>query len=503
MDTVTTFPATEQRHAVLNMPAEEFRTAGHELIDTLADFLQQLPAGKVTKGFSPSEIKKLIQADNSLPLTGTNAGGLLKEATSLITKNSLLNGHPKFLGYITSSPAPLAALGDLVASVTNPNCGAFTLSPVATEIELQSIRWIAELIGYPENSGGIMVSGGNMANIVAIWAARKAMAKWDIREEGLTADGLRFTLYATQQVHTWLHKTADLLGLGLNAIRWIPADDRQRMNVSALDEQISKDKKEGFLPLAVIGTAGSVGFGTIDPLDEIAAVCKQQKVWFHVDGAYGALAASLPELQDLFKGMSEADSIAVDPHKWLYCPMEAGCTLVRDPKSLLDAFCFHPEYYQFDQAGNETPVNFYEFGPQNSRGFRALKVWLVLQQAGREGITNMIREDIALGKTLFKEIAKYKSLERFTDELSITTFRYVPEDLQSDQQTEYLNKLNSELLARLQKRGELFVSNAVWKGNYVLRSCIVNFRTSLEDIKAIPGIIIKYGEEVDKEMRNR
>jgi glutamate/tyrosine decarboxylase-like PLP-dependent enzyme len=169
----------------------------------------------------------------------------------------------------------------------------------------------------------------------------------------------------------------------------------------------------------------------------------------------------------------------------------------------MDAFCFHPEYYQFDKAGNESPVNFYEFGPQNTRGFRALKVWLVLQQAGREGITNMIREDITLGKTLFKEIAKYKSLESFTDELSITTFRYVPEDLKNDlTQLEYLNKLNTELLARLQKRGELFVSNAVWKENYVLRSCIVNFRTSLEDIMAIPSIIVKYGEEVDKEMRN-
>jgi glutamate/tyrosine decarboxylase-like PLP-dependent enzyme len=491
----------DQRLSTLNISAEDFRNAGHKLIDQLADFLHRMPSGKVTKGLTPSAIKKLI-GNSSLPDKGRNAHMILQRAVDLLVENSLFNGHPKFLGYITSSPAPVGALGDLIASITNPNCGAFILSPVATEIELQSIQWIAELIGYKKNCGGIMVSGGNMANIVAIWAARKKMADWNIREEGLTERGQRFTLYATQQVHTWLHKTADLLGFGLNAIRWIPTDEQLRMDAVALNQQITRDKNEGYIPLAVIGTAGSVGFGVVDPLNEIAAICTKQNVWFHVDGAYGALAASLPEQQELFRGMDKADSIAVDPHKWLYCPIESGCTLVRDPNLLLDAFCFDPEYYEFNKAGNETPFNFLDAGPQNTRGFRALKVWLVLQQAGRDGITSMIREDIQLAKTLNEELSKEKSLQVFTDELSITTFRYVPVDLKDkNDNDEYLNKLNTELLQRLQKNGDLFVSNAVWNGKYALRSCIVNFRTSLKDIQEIPGIVIKCGEVVDREMR--
>jgi Glutamate decarboxylase and related PLP-dependent proteins len=485
----------------LNMPAEEFRALGHTLIDHLADFLKDLPARKITKGLTPSEIRKLIDADRSLPQVGTDAVNLLNKTSHLMTENSLFNGHPKFFGYITSSPSPLGALGDLIASVTNPNCGAFVLSPVATEIELQTIRWIGELIGYQKNCGGLLVSGGNMANIVGIWAARKAMATWNIRDKGLSQNGLKFKMYATTDVHTWLHKTSDLLGIGTDSIRWIPMDSQHRMVVSLLEEQIIKDKANGFFPMAVIGTAGSVGFGTIDPLAEIAAVCKKHSVWFHIDGAYGGLAAALPELQQSLDGLAEADSIAVDPHKWLFCPLEAGCTLVRDRKTLVDAFSFHPEYYLFDEIGNETPTNFYELGPQNSREFRALKVWMVLQQAGREGIIEMIRNNILLSKELFKELNKFSSLQTFTDHLSICTFRYVPEDMQGEAHEDYLNELNTELLSRMQKGGELFVSNAVLDGKYLLRSCIVNFRTTLKDITAIPEIVMKYGKETDDFLR--
>ncbi|WP_276500426.1 pyridoxal phosphate-dependent decarboxylase family protein [Terrimonas pollutisoli] len=499
-----TLPVTTvNRQAIINMPAEEFRTIGHALIDQLADFLEQLPGKKVTKGLTPSEVRKSMGADNHLPENGSDAATLAQQATSLLTDHSLFNGHPKFLGYITSSPAPLGAMADFIASLTNPNCGAFILSPVATEIELQCIRWLSELIGYQKGCGGVLVSGGNMANIVAIWAARKNMAQWNIREEGLTEKGLKFTLYATQQVHTWLHKTADLFGLGLQAIRWIAMDDSQRMDVQALDKQIQEDKAAGFIPLAVVGTAGSVGFGTTDPLAGIAAICKKHNTWFHVDGAYGGLAAALPELQEMFEGLKDADSIAIDPHKWLYCPLEAGCTLVRDPNLLADAFSFHPAYYQFDKVGDETPVNFYEFGPQNSRGFRALKVWMVMQQAGRNGITEMIRDDIALSKQLFNELKKQKNIEVYTDDLSITTFRYTPDNAPSNEQEkeEWLTRLNTALLNNLQKNGELFVSNAMLDGKYLLRSCIVNFRTSLEDIKGIPKIIVRYGQEAEKELK--
>ncbi len=305
-------------------------------------------------------------------------------------------------------------LGDLLASAIDPNVGAYVLSPVATELEKQTVRWIAELIGYSSFCGGIMVSGGNMANMVAFLAARRAMATWDVRQQGLRA-GTQLVVYASRETHTWIQKAADLFGLGLDAIRWIETDDQLRMNTEALERAIIADREAGHTPFIVIGTAGSVSTGAIDPLGEIAEICKRHQIWFHVDGAYGAPAACLPEASPDLKALSLADSVAVDPHKWLYAPLEAGCTLVRNSKHLADAFSFHPAYYHFADGGDgETPTNFHEFGLQNSRGFRALKVWLGLRQAGRDGYVKMIRDDIALARAMYRAVEAHPELEAFT-----------------------------------------------------------------------------------------
>jgi glutamate/tyrosine decarboxylase-like PLP-dependent enzyme len=247
----------------------------------------------------------------------------------------------------------------------------------------------------------------------------------------------------------------------------------------------------------------------VDPLPTIAAICKKHNLWFHVDGAYGAPAAVLSEASADLKGLSEADSIALDPHKWLYSPLEAGCTLVRNPQHMIDAYSHHPDYYNFDGAKEDPPINYLDFGLQNSRGFRALKVWLGLRQVGRQGYVQMIRDDIALAQALFKVVDEHPELQAVTQNLSITTFRFVPPDLSGEATvvSAYLNKLNEELVNRLQASGEAFVSNAVVDGNYVLRACIVNFRTGLADIEALPEIVIHLGRAVDaglrpKELRN-
>ena len=253
----------------------------------------------------------------------------------------------------------------------------------------------------------------------------------------------------------------------------------------------------------VVGAAGTVSTGAVDPLLEIATICRKYDLWFHVDGAYGAPAAALPEASAQLKGLKEADSVALDPHKWLYAPLEAGCILVRNPQTLIDTFSSHPEYYNFGGHGEDSPLNYYEFGLQNSRGFRALKVWLGFRQAGREGYIEMIRDDIALADALYRLVDAHSELQAITHSLSITTFRYVPNDLPQDEsETEvYLNELNQELLNRLQSGGEVFVSNAVVDGKYVLRVCIVNFRTTLNDIEALPEIVIREGRKIDVEMR--
>jgi len=249
-----------------------------------------------------------------------------------------------------------------------------------------------------------------------------------------------------------------------------------------------------------------VSTGAIDPLGEIAAICKRYNVWFHVDGAYGAPAAILPEASQDLKALALADSVAVDPHKWLYAPLEAGCTLVRDAAHLADAYSFHPAYYHFDDGGDgETPTNFHEHGPQNSRGFRALKVWLGLQQAGREGYVQMIRDDIAFAEAMYRAAGAHPELEQFTLGLSIATFRYVPTDLtlEGAEREQYLNELNTALVSRLQADGELFVSNAVISGSYVLRACIVNFRTRLQDVQAVPEVVVAAGRAIAAELLPR
>jgi glutamate/tyrosine decarboxylase-like PLP-dependent enzyme len=275
------------------------------------------------------------------------------------------------------------------------------------------------------------------------------------------------------------------------------------MDVKALRAQIEQDKKRGGIPLLVAGTAGSVSTGAIDPLPEIAAICRDHGVWFHVDGAYGAVAAILPDASPDLKGLSEADSVAVDPHKWLYAPLEAGCALVRDPEILHATFSYHPAYYHQPEFVDEPPIHYHEHGMQNSRGFRALKVWLALRQVGLDGYRQMIADDIRLSEELSRLVGADPALEGATQGLSITTFRYVPPDLdRTDPQSEsYLNRLNEELLNRLQSGGEAFFSNAVVGGRFLLRACIVNFRTSLEDVRALPGIVTRSGALVDEELK--
>ena len=483
------------RRAPLEMDPEEFRRVGYRAVDRVAEFLAAIRSAPVTPGESPSEIRAALPR-GEVPERGTPATELVEEAADLLAKHSLWIGHPRFLGFITSSAAPLGAVADLLASGANPNLGGFILSPVATEIELQTVRWIAELIGFPDGAGGLLVSGGNMANFVGFLAARRARAVGEIRAHGLS-DEPPAGIYVSEETHTWIQKAADLFGYGTDAIRWIPTDRSRRMDTAALERRIDADAASGVRPLLVVGTAGSVGVGAIDPLPEIAGICRRRKIWFHVDGAYGAPAAMLPEAPPELSGIALADSVAVDPHKWLYSPLEAGCALVRDRRILQETFRFEPPYYHLDKPEDEEPVNFHELGMQNSRGFRALKVWMTIRQVGREGYVRMIRDDIALARALFDRVAAHEDLEPGTCHLSIATFRFAPKNLAGDAaREEFVNDLNREILDRLQSGGETFLSNAVVDGRFLLRACVVNFRTSLEDIEAVPGIVARAGRQV-------
>ena len=491
------------RQAPLAMDAVMFRKLGHRLVDQLAEFLESLPRGPVTRDESPSVVRDALDLNGPLPENGTDPGLLLEQTVELLFAHSLFNGHPRFFGYITAPPAPIGILGDFLASAVNCNVGAWALPPAATEIESQTVRWIAELIGYPANCGGLLVSGGNMANFVCFLAARATKAGWNVREDGVSVEGTRrLRVYASAETHTWIQKAADLSGLGTASIRWIGCDAKLRMDVGLLRRQIAADMAAGDTPFLVIGTGGSVSTGAVDPLPEINALCKEYGVWFHVDGAYGGFAAAIPQAPADLIELSRADSVAVDPHKWLYAPLEVGCALVRDPDALRAAFAYHPPYYHFD----ERATNYVDYGPQNSRGFRALKVWLALKHVGAAGYRNMIADDIRLSQAMAQAVSHHADLQLFTQELSITTFRYVPLVLRTkvgEAQVElHLDALNRELVDRLQRGGETLVSNAVVGGRYQLRACIVNFHTTQADVKALPDIVTRIGRKVDAEMRS-
>lgn len=490
---------TEKRHNSIEINQEDFRKIGHQLIDDISDFISTIDKRPVTSKEKPSELQSIL-GNASLPEDGNSATELIPRVTELLLNHSLFNGHPKFFGYITSSAAPIGALADLLAASVNPNVGAHILSPMATEIEKQTVKWLAEFIGVPSSYGGILVSGGNMANFTAFLAARTAKAAKNIKEEGLSDIPKKLTIYCSKTTHTWIDKAAILFGLGTKSVRWIQTDATNKMDNKVLEETIKEDLANGFQPIMVIGTAGDVSTGVVDDLRGISKICKDHDLWFHIDGAYGIPAAVIPNYKSLFDGHSEADSIALDPHKWLYSPLEAGCTLVKNPQHLIDTYSSHPEYYNFSKSKDEFAQNFYEYGFQNSRGFRALKVWLALQQVGRSGYEKLIGEDIELSEFLFDLAQKHPELEAVSQNLSITTFRYIPLNHKKD--SSYLNELNEALLNALQTGGEMFLSNAIIKEMYCLRVCIVNFRTSKKDIEDIIEIIIREGRKTHLKLQS-
>jgi glutamate/tyrosine decarboxylase-like PLP-dependent enzyme len=481
------------RNAPLDLSPDEFRRLGHGLVDRVADLLGGLAERPVTPAETPTAVRAILEAESGLPEEGSDPGALLERAATLLFDHSLYNGHPRFLGYITAPAAPIGVLGEMLAGAVNPNVGAWPLSPMASEIEAQTVRWIAELIGYPTDCAGLLVSGGNMANLTGFLAAVASVPAEVARD--------RLRVYASAETHTWIHKAVDVTGLGASALRSIGTDGEQRLDVAALRTAIEADRAAGEHPFLVVGTAGSVSTGAVDPLPAIAALCREHALWFHVDGAYGAFAAAVPEAPDDLRGLSEADSVAVDPHKWLYAPLEAGGVLVRDAGALRRAFSHKPPYYHFGEAA----TSFFDLGLQNSRGFRALKVWLALAQVGRRGYARMISEDVRLAQELYRLLDGAPELERFTRSLSITTFRFVPADLSARTAepavAEYLDELNRDLLGRIEASGELYVSNAVVAGRFLLRPCIVNFRTTLADVEAIPGIVVRLGREADAALR--
>jgi aromatic-L-amino-acid decarboxylase len=409
------------------------------------------------------------------------------------------NNHPRMFGYVASPAAPVGALASLLAAALNANVTSWRSAPSATEVERTTVGWLAEMIGYaganPE-CGGLLTSGGSMANLNALFVAHRAQAGDgpEASRRGLWA-AAPAALYASDQVHLSIPKAADILGLGREQVRTVPTDEGFRMDVRALAELIAADKARGLRPFCVVASAGTVATGAVDPLADVARVAREHGLWFHVDGAYGALARAAPSRRALFDGLEEADSLSLDPHKWLYTPVDCGCLILREPARARAAFSGTEEGYIkiFEQEQSEA-FAFWDYGVELSRPFRALKVWALLSYYGARRVREAIAEDCALAEHLAALVDEAEDFELLAPAtLGICCFRYAP----AGAADERLDDLNARVMQRVQRGGVAYLSNAVLRGRFALRASVTNFRTTRRDLTVTLDAVRRAALEVE------
>jgi aromatic-L-amino-acid decarboxylase len=466
---------------------DDVRRTAHRVADMIADYLERLPQQPVFTPVPPASADRFAEAP--LPRRGLPADAILDEFADTIAPYPFGNGHPRFWGWVNSPPAVIGIFAEALAAAMDPSVAGG--NHAAVHLERQVVRWFAEITGLPAGARGLLVSGGSMANLTAL-----AAAGFDVRAHGLQRRPERLVVYMSQEGHGCIRKAVELLGLGAEALRVIPVNDRFEMRVDALGRAIEQDLRDGVRPLAVVASAGTVNSGAIDPIREIAHVCREGHVWLHVDGAYGAAAIVSRAVRHALEPIALADSIALDPHKWLCVPVEAGLVLVRDGDTLRSAFSLVPPYLRTDgdPHGVGGPPWFSEYGFQQSRGFRALKVWMALKYFGVEGYAGALDHDIELARYLAGRVSEDPGLELMAPpSLSIVCFRVVPIGRQLS--NEALDVLNKSVLEQLQLSGRAFVSSTVLAGRFVLRACFVNPLSSQADVDAMLAAVKELAEE--------
>jgi glutamate/tyrosine decarboxylase-like PLP-dependent enzyme len=417
-----------------------------------------------------------------LPVEGRPLEELIAECRTVMDL-SRHNGHPRFFGYVASPSTAIGAYADLIASALNANITCWRSGPAGTEIEQIVVRWLGSLIRYGDDAKGLLTSGGSMANMIALLIASRRKAGAEVSRKGLWNAGPPMTIYASEEVHMSIPKAADVLGFGRDQVRVVACDERQRMRVDDLVSHLKADRDKGLRPFCVVGSAGTVNTGAVDRLKEIGDVARQFDLWFHVDGAYGAPGVLDQRKADLFAGIERADSVSLDPHKWLFVPVDAGCLLFRDPAAAAAAFSTEDaDYIKLHGHADDAAFAYWDYGVELSRRFRALKVWLTLGYYGVRRLAEAISEDNSLAAYLGEIVSTADDFELLAPvELSICCFRYVPTELQGNDAE--LNRLNERIMAAVQKGGRAYLSNATVNGKFALRACITNFRTTKADIE--------------------
>ncbi len=495
------------------MDAEEIRRLGYHAVDIMVEYFQGMRSTPIIPEKTINGLRKCL--DETIPRNGQDPHQVLNECQQKIVNQAFRMGHPRLLGWTLPSGTIIGAFADGIAGALNQNV-AVSGSGIATALERLVIEWITNLIGYGPNAIGTLVSGGSMANLTGLVTARNIKANYDIRTEGVRQNPRdnNLVIYASAEVHGCILKAADVLGIGTNNINWVRVDENFRLDPHDLQNKIVVDKRNGKQPFAVVATAGTVNTGAIDPLESIGNICHEHDVWFHVDAAYGGFAMLSPKLKPLLKGIECADSIALDPHKWLFIPYEAGCVLVKNQAHLKQTFTMRSSYIHLhsNQSHKKDDVDFYEYGLQLSRQFRALKVWMSLKHHGVAKYGRMIEQNVRLTRYLVSLIDASSDFNVIaTSDLSTLCFRYVPSHFQKtygeqrlvpeEKKESYLNSLNQAIVEMMLSDRRALLSTTAIKNKLVLRVCIMNYRTTKEDIEEMMEIIRECGSAIDIKLR--
>ncbi len=467
---------------------EAMRLLGHQMVDDMMGYLENVRERPVWQPVPP-EVKTFFQ--QPAPRSPQDPVGIYQEFVDNVLPYPMGNIHPRFWGWVMGNGTPLGMLAEMLAAGMNPNCVGG--DHAASYVESQVLDWMKQVFGFPQESGGLLVSGGSMANLVGLASARNRMAGFDLRQDGLLA-GKPMVLYTSAEAHSSIQKAVELLGLGNQALRKIPVDSDFRIDLNLLQQQIQADHEAGLHPFCVVGNAGTVNTGAVDDLEALAEICEREGLWFHVDGAFGGLLVLSDQQRPLVKGIERANSIGFDLHKWMYMPFEIGCALVRSGREQRETFSLTPAYLQHQPRGAGGGDQWFsDYGVQLSRGFRALKAWMSIKEHGLEKYGRLIEQNVEQAQYLTGLIEASPALELLAPSATnIVCFRFNPGGLSDEQ----LDHLNEEILFRLHEQGIAVPTYTRLNGCYALRVAITNHRSRREDFDLLANEVVRLGREI-------
>lgn len=473
----------------LDFTHDEFHRLLHRAADTVAEIYRKQDRAPAFHGKTPHNVRNLF--DEELPRHPVDAGTLIERFESEVVPTSTMAINPNFYGYVISAGNQIGVVAALLQVGANINNAKWNMSSGAAEIERTVLRWIAEFIGYPADTGGVLVSGGTMANLTCLHVARRIKAPRDMARSGLF--GLRrMTLYASDEVHSSIEGSLDLMGMGIEQLRRIRTHSDFRIDCDAMEDRILSDIKEGHIPFCIVGSAGSTNTGAVDDLDRLAAIAAKHGLWFHVDAAYGGPAARTTIAGDMFAGIEKADSVTIDPHKWLYLPVEMGCALVRNPEYLEKTFTVVPDYLEGGCTG-ENPIDWFTHTFHTTRDAKAVRAWMTFLAYGADAIRAEIENNIRSMRYLGRLLDEAPDFELLAPvPLSTACFRYVPPGVDPS----LLDDFNTMLLEAVESDGRVFVPGTRVNGKVAFRACTINHRHEKEHVMRLIAVIRELGERM-------